>query len=109
MIRLINLNYDEFLELKNLKYSTTALILLICAKLNVCVDDIESYDWNYGLKIYVKLKKDSLEKIKQEIINRLIDKIEFLSEKVSKTDSSTISVFDSVLDILDREKYINFE
>ena len=51
MIKLINLTYDEFLELKKLKYSSMAIILLICAKLNVNVEDIIEYDFKYGLKI----------------------------------------------------------
>lgn len=109
MIKLVNLTYDEFLDLKKLKYSSTALILLICDKLSINVDDIENYDWKYGLKIYVKLKDEYVNNYKVDIINRLIQKIEFLAEKTIKNDSVTISVFDSVLDILDREKYINNE
>lgn len=56
MIKLVEMTYEEFLQLKEQKYSSTAIIKLICNKLHVDVDCIETYDWHYGLKIYVYLK-----------------------------------------------------
>ena len=106
MIKLINLTYDEFLELKKLKYSSMAIILLICAKLNVNVEDIIEYDFKYGLKIYVRLKDKTYSDFQINFINNIITNVENIADESIKNNSGSRIYFDKVLDLLDKEKKI---
>lgn len=104
MIKLINLTYDEFLELKKLKYSSMAIILLICAKLNVIVEDIVEYDFKYGLKIYVYLKDNSFCDYQINFINNIINKVKNLADVSINNNCGCGEYYDKVLDLLDNEK-----
>lgn len=71
MIVLVEMTYDEFLKLKDQKYKSTAVIQLICNKLKISVEQISSYDWYYGLKIYVYLQDDFVSKIVNDRLGKM--------------------------------------
>jgi hypothetical protein len=57
-MKTIKITYDEFLQLKSLRYSRAALVAMICRKLKIDNSRIDDIDWNFGLTIYVWLKDD---------------------------------------------------
>ena len=57
-MEVVKISYEEFLRIKACKYSAHSIKCAICRHLNITPEQIDDFDWNYGLTINVWLVQD---------------------------------------------------